>query len=153
MNSYTTVKTMLNLPPAAFFFKHSSTCHPGSDVTKWTTILQQISSISDFSANKSLTFWCRFPFTFRASSEKRCFFYQKATEIKYKYTHTHAETLKFLKAKQNSLWKNENKFRENAATNVGHLLKRARNTRDFCFFSLLKFSSESARMAKDTGVD
>lgn len=62
------------------------------------------------------------------------FFYQKANEIKYKYTHTHAETLKFLKAKQNWLWKNENKFRENAATNVGHLLKRARNTRDFCFF-------------------
>lgn len=87
---------------------------------------------------------------------KALFFYQKATEIKYKYTHTHthAETLKFLKAKQNSLWKNKNKFRENAATNVGHLLKRARNTRDFCFFfSLLKFSSESASMAKETGVD
>lgn len=86
---------------------------------------------------------------------KALFFIKKLLKLNTNtHTHTHAETLKFLKAKQNSLWKNENKFRENAATNVGHLLKRARNTRDFCFFfSLLKFSSESARMAKETGVD
>lgn len=144
MNSYTIiVKTIHNLPPAAFLNIRRRTTRAAMSRSgrlfcnkfRRFPISQQINR---------LHFDAVFHLHFAHRRKSVVFFIKKLLKLNTN-THTHAETLKFLKAKQNSLWKNENKFRENAATNVGHLLKRARNTRDFCFFFLCWSLVEKAR--------